>query len=219
MRKTVFALLIFTMLFSLMACGATMDTTTEKDNQNPYLVLVNKYHRLPKDWDSKIKLVTTTNSLGENITIEKETFEHFMALREDLLKDGINIQLDSVYRSIDDQIDVWEWFRENYDEEYCQKYLAVPGFSEHHTGLAVDVYLIKDGEIINDNDEMTAEVEIFAKIHHFLPEYGFILRYPPTKEEITGYGYEPWHFRYVGQEVAKEISLDCITLEEYLGEK
>jgi LAS superfamily LD-carboxypeptidase LdcB len=63
---------------------------------------------------------------------------------------------------------------------------------------------------------MSAENEVFARVHKKLAEHGFILRYPEGKEEITGYGYEPWHFRYVGVEVAKAISESGLTLEEYL---
>ena len=66
---------------------------------------------------------------------------------------------------------------------------------------------------------MIAEKEIFAKIHSKLADYGFILRYKEGKDEITGYSYEPWHFRYVGIKVAKDIAKKDITLEEYFGKK
>ena len=80
--------------------------------------------------------------------------------------------------------------------------------------------LIKDGEVIDDNDDMIAEKEIFAKVHARLAEFGFILRYPEGKDEITGYSYEPWHFRYIDSpEIAKEIMDSGITLEEYLGKQ
>ncbi|MBO4276203.1 D-alanyl-D-alanine carboxypeptidase family protein [Candidatus Saccharibacteria bacterium] len=94
-----------------------------------------------------------------------------------------------------------------------------PGYSEHHTGLAVDIFVIDSGKIIRDNDDMIASVEIFAKIHELLPKYGFILRYIEGKEDITGYSYEPWHLRYIDSpEIAKEITEKGLTLEEYLGE-
>ena len=81
-------------------------------------------------------------------------------------------------------------------------YVAVPGYSEHHTGLALDLYL--------------ESMDVWAKIHAKLPEFGFILRYPEGKEDITGYAYEPWHVRYVGMDTAEEITSRGITLEEYL---
>ena len=78
---------------------------------------------------------------------------------------------------------------------------------------------IKDGKIIRENEEMVTDTDDFAKVHELLPRYGFILRYLPDKKDITGYDYEPWHFRYVGyKNIAKEITEKGITLEEYLGE-
>jgi LAS superfamily LD-carboxypeptidase LdcB len=97
-----------------------------------------------------------------------------------------------------------------------KQYVAVPGYSEHHTGLAVDICLVVDGKIIDDHDEMIAQKEIFAQIHPLLAEYGFILRYPQGRENITGYSYEPWHFRYVGIETAKKISGAGLVMEEYM---
>ena len=83
--------------------------------------------------------------------------------------------------------------------------------------MAIDICIIKDGIIIDDNDMMIAEKEIFAKIHEKMPDYGFILRYLDGTENITGYSYEPWHLRYVGSaEVARFIAINGLTLEEFL---
>ena len=144
--------------------------------------------------------------------------EQFEALRIKLLEEGVNIELDSTYRSVQRQQEIWDEFEKEYGIDYCRKYVAIPGYSEHHTGLVVDVCLIKDGVVIDDNDDMIAEREIFAKVHERLADYGFILRYLEGKEDITGYSYEPWHLRYVGIEIAKEIKEKGITLEEYLGD-
>ena len=187
-------------------------------HKNIYLALVNKKHKLPDNWLDLIELVTTKNSLSREFQVEWVTLKHFEGLRKKLLKEGIDIELDSTYRSVKSQEELWDEFEKLYGREYCEKYVAIPGFSEHHTGLAVDVCLIKDGKVIDDNDEMIAEKEIFAKVHSHLADYGFILRYMEGKENITGYSYEPWHFRYVGKKVAKEIKRRNITLEEYLGD-
>jgi D-alanyl-D-alanine carboxypeptidase len=186
---------------------------------SPYLVLVNKTHELPSGWDNKIKLDKVENSLGETIVIEHETYTSFIKLREELLARGIQIELDSVYRSVEDQKETKQWFLENYGEEYTSQYVAEPGFSEHHTGLAVDVFIMRGDEQIRDNDDMIADTEDFEVIHSLLPKHGFILRYLKGKEDITGYNYEPWHFRYVANPtIAQEITEQGITLEEYLGE-
>ena len=183
-----------------------------------YLVFVNKTHKLPDDYEAKVPLVTVKNSLGREFQIERDTYAHFVRLREALLKQGIQIELDSVYRSVYRQQELGEEFSEKYGEDYVRQYVAVPGYSEHHTGLAVDICLVVDGKVIDDKDEMIAQKDIFAQIHPLLAAYGFILRYPPGLEGITGYNYEPWHFRYVGKDVAKDITRRGVTFEEYMTE-
>ena len=182
-----------------------------------YLTLVNKENKLPDDWTDKVDLINARNSNGRQFQVEVVALQHFEALREKLFEQGIDIELDSTYRSVQRQEELWEEFKRMYGEEYCKKYVAVPGFSEHHTGLAIDVCLIKDGRIIDDNDEMISEVETFSKVHEKLADYGFILRYPKGKEDITGYMYEEWHYRYVGKEIAKYLYENDITYDEYVA--
>lgn len=185
-------------------------------------VLVNKENALPDNWEKSVKIINVRNSLGEELQIESRTYQQFLKLREALLQEGVQIELDSVYRSVAEQQEIWdEWSNDpELGPEYCKKYLAVPGYSEHHTGFAVDIFVMKDGKEIRDNDDMIADTEDFAKVHKLMPEYGFILRYPLGKEDITGYAYEPWHMRWIGDAViAKKITDENITLEEYLRKK
>ena len=207
---------ILALCCALVACAVASNASLNID----YLVLVNKEHKLPDDWEENLQLASEPDfqEIGEVHQVEVGAMDSFHALRDDLLQDGVDIELDSCYRSVDEQIELWDYFTEQFGEEYTKKYVAIPGYSEHHTGLAIDICLVKDGKVIDDNDEMIAEREIFAKIHEKLPKYGFILRYPEGKEQITGYGYEPWHFRYVGSpEIAKKITQSGLTLEEYLA--
>ena len=208
-------------VFVFVAFVFTLTTAcTSKKDKIDYLVLVNKENKLPDNWEEIVELEESTNSLGKTYQVEKEALKHFLELREELLKEGIDIELDSTYRSVKRQQEIWDEFEKDKGIEYTKKYVAVPGYSEHHTGLAIDVCLIKDGKTIDDNDEMIAEKEIFAKIHKKLAKHGFILRYPEGREADTGYGYEPWHFRYVGSsKVAKEITDKGMILEEYLEKK
>ena len=203
-------------LFLILFCTITNINLQENFN---YLILVNKKHKLPDDYESKVNLIYAENSIdNRTFQIEKTTYEYFEVLREELLnKNSIQIELDSVYRSVAEQQEIWDEFMKERGEEYTKEYVAVPGYSEHHTGLAVDICLVVDGRIIDDNDEMIAQTEIFKVIHSKLADHGFILRYLEGKESITGYNYEPWHFRYVGEKYAKEIQSKNITLEEYLG--
>ena len=196
-----------------------------------YLLLVNKQHKLPEGWEDEIVLEDAQNTIPEGLELNEEndylandvfqvesgTLEAFRALQADLEAEGIIILLDSTYRSVARQEELWAEFEEKYGLEYTQNTVAEPGTSEHHTGLAVDVCIVKDGVVINENDDMIAEREIFARIHEKLADYGFILRFPENGKGITGYDYEPWHFRYVGSpEIAHEIMDNGMTLEEYL---
>lgn len=194
-------------------------TGEESAEKYDYLVLVNKQNKLPDNWEDIVELEDSVNRWDETYQVEKKALEAFTALQKDLLEnDGIVIELDSTYRSVKRQQEIWDEFEAERGLEYAQKYVAVPGYSEHHTGLAIDICLEKDGVRIDDNDDMIAEREIFSQIHAKLADYGFILRYLEGKDAITGYAYEPWHFRYVGSaETAKEIMDNGLTLEEYLG--
>ena len=184
-----------------------------------YLVLVNKENKIPDNWEEIAELVETKNSFGRIFKIEKETLEKFNELRAELLNEGIDIELDSAYRSIPIQNQLFEEFKEKYGEEYASNYAAPAGYSEHHTWLAIDICIKKeDGEVISENHEMIVELWVFDKIHKKMVDYGFILRYPDWKDSITWYSYEPRHLRYIWNvDIAKEIMDNGLTLEEYLN--
>jgi D-alanyl-D-alanine carboxypeptidase len=222
MKKLLFLSFIFIFVTMLTAWCTKTEKTEENQKQNAkydYLVLVNKQHKLPEDWEANVELVETKNAFGETIKVEKEALKKYNELRDALLEEGVDIELDSAYRSVSRQEELWKEFEEEYWIDYTQKYVAVPWYSEHHTALAIDICIKKDWELIYDNDEMTEEREIFAKVHEKLADYWFILRYLEGKDDITWYGYEPWHLRYIRDvDVAKEIMEKWLTLEEYLGE-
>lgn len=183
-----------------------------------YLALVNKEYPLPEGWEDALDVVNTSNSLGDEIEVERAAYYAYLELKNDLAKDGVYVDLDSARRSIAAQQDIVVRFTEKYGEDYVKRYVAVPGYSEHHTGLALDLYLNINGKDVYLNEDMVQYPEIWAIIHAKLADHGFILRYLEGKEAITGYSYEPWHIRYVGDtSIAKEIMDKSITLEEYLG--
>ena len=217
MRKNIKKILIVCAVSGMVFLTACKEEGTNDNSKTDYMVLVNKQSKLPEDWEERIELVDVYTGLDETYQVEKKAAEAYQKLRAALQADHIIIELDSTYRTVQRQQEIWDEFMEKYGEEYTKKYVAVPGTSEHHTGLAIDVKLVKDGVIIDDNDDMTAETELFSRIHARLAEFGFILRYPVGKEEITGYGSEVWHFRYINDpETAKEIMDQGLTLEEYL---
>lgn len=184
-----------------------------------YLALVNKQHKLPDNWEDEVEIVSLTNSEDWDVDVEAKAYEAYLALKEDLEAEGVYIDLDSAYRSVAEQQRIVDEFTEKYGEEYVKLYVAVPGYSEHHTGLALDLFLIIDGKGVYLNEDMVQYPEIWEKIHAKLADHGFILRYLPQRKMFTGYSYEPWHIRYLDDvEIAHQITEAGLTFEEYLGE-
>ncbi|MBQ9375484.1 MAG: M15 family metallopeptidase [Ruminococcus sp.] len=193
------------------------DASSKAGKSIDYMALVNKTHALPDDWEENLETTHFTNSVGDDVEVEKKAYDAYLKLKADLEKEKIYVDLDSACRSVEDQERIMESFTKDFGADYAKKTVAKPGYSEHHTGLALDLYLIVDGKDIVENDEMIKYTDIWEKIHSKLADYGFILRYLDGKEHITGYGYEPWHIRYIDDtKVAKLINDKGLTFEGYL---
>lgn len=163
------------------------------------VLIANKQHPLPEEYKP------------EESTEARLAFDEMAA---EALLDDFNLYAFSTYRSFDYQVGLYERYVERDGEEAADRYSARPGYSEHQTGLAFDI-----GEVNREKDwassrfgDTAAGKWIASNAHRF----GFIMRYPEGKEEVTGYMYESWHFRYVGTEIATEIYQADSTLEEYL---
>ena len=182
-----------------------------------YTVLVNKENKLKDSFLNKVKIIDKKNELNEDYRIEEETYNNYLLLKEYLKGLNIHIDVENSYRDILEQTKLYDFYLKTEGQEHCDKYVAVPGYSEHHTGLAIDIMLKVNGEFINEDMDISKYMNIFEELHKHLYKYGFILRYPKGKESITGYSYEPWHIRYVGKLPAKIISENNLTLEEYLS--
>lgn len=196
--------------------ASTVDSA--KTDSIDYMALVNKTHALPDDWEDKLETVHMTNSVGDDVEVEKKAYDAYLELKAELEKEGVYVDLDSARRSVAEQQRIMDDFTEKYGADYAAKTVAKPGYSEHHTGLALDLYLIIDGKDVVENEDMIQYPEIWSKIHAKLADYGFILRYLDGSEHITGYGYEPWHIRYLDNvDTAKEITSKGVTFEKYLG--
>ena len=178
-----------------------------------YTILVNKENSIK---NNKFNLITINNELNEEVQIEEEAYNNFLLLKEYLKTLNIYIDIDDSYRSIERQKELYDYYLKNNGQDYCNKYVAVPSFSEHHTGLAIDIMLKVNDEFVREDMDQLKYIDTFEEMHKYLYKYGFILRYPKDKESITGYSYEPWHFRYVGKLPAKIIYENKLTLEEYL---
>lgn len=182
-----------------------------------YSILVNKNNEIKDSYINKINLVETKNIKDEIIKVEEKTYEAYKELKKFLETKNIFIELDSAYRSIEEQQEIIDEFTEKYGTEYVNKFVAPIRTSEHHTGLALDLALIVNNKSLIENEDLFANEDIFLEIHKHLHKFGFILRYPTDKKSITGYDYEPWHIRYIGKIPAKIIYDNSLTLEEYLN--
>jgi tRNA pseudouridine55 synthase len=179
-------------------------------------LLINKDNKIKESYYKRVNFIDIKDIDNQDTKIEKETYEQFLKLQKFLQEKDIIIGIDSAYRSEQRQLELYNEFIEKYGQEYADKIVAPVGTSEHHTGLAIDLALKSNNEYL-DADMVHQEQEpIYQEIHKHLKDFGFILRYPEGKESITGYPYEPWHIRYVGEFVAKIIYENNYTLEEYL---
>lgn len=132
-------------------------------------------------------------------------------------EDGHQLGVTSAYRSFNDQLDIYDRSYVEQGSDATDAYSARPGYSEHQTGLAVDILTAEDGpEDLEGSFGDTPEGIWVADHAH---EFGFIIRYPEDADEITGYSYEPWHLRYVGLRTAAEVVEAGQTLEEFWGEE
>src|SRR5699024_5786972 len=206
--------------------GLTFEKNSKTKNgkivtDNPYdvLVLVNKENALPEDFTPEDLVIPDvrfpfTEDLPKK-QMRKVAADAMEKMFEAADKEDLELFAQSGFRSFERQQSIFAANVEKNGEEAANKYSARPGESEHQSGLTMDVTNADVGfDLIIEFGE-TPEGKWLKK---HASEYGFIIRYPQGKEDITGYQYEPWHLRYVGKKAAKEIMEKGITLEEYLEE-
>ena len=181
------------------------------------MVLVNKYHGTVPDYEP-IDMVPVDPALAtwNDLEMKKEAYDAYLEMYEDAKEQGFDLKICSAYRSYETQKGLYNNALASYDPEFAHMYSSYPGRSEHHTGLAIDITSASmDWGLRQD----FADFPDGQWLDEHCQDYGFILRYLKGAEDITGYMYEPWHFRYVGKEAAKEIMEKGITFEEYLGKE
>lgn len=183
--------------------------TKPAKNLNTNLILVNKYHYLTKSYVPNNLVPINPDYARNGMSLVKEAKEAFEKLSQDAKQDNMMIFAISSYRSYDYQLNLYNTYVEADGKKAADTYSARAGFSEHQTGLVVDIY---DGITPYTSFEETKEFKWMQENAH---KYGFILRYPKDKVKITGYQYESWHYRYVGTKIAKIIKEKNLSLEEY----
>lgn len=176
--------------------SANVEVTVTAGPQLTYIggiLIVNKTYALPADYAPGV------NSEA------KAAFDEMQAAAAD---EGLNIYISSGYRSYDYQAGLYQRYVDKDGKAEADRYSARPGHSEHQTGLAFD---------LNSIEESFADTKEGKWVLRNCYKYGFIIRYPADKEEITGYKWEPWHIRYLGKETAQSVYDSGLCLEEYLG--
>lgn len=186
------------------------------DSDGWCLALVNESHPLDTSYEpAQLTQIDSERSVDSRIA------ESLQKMMDDGAEAGLSMYVTSAYRSYDRQREVFnttmqDWIDQGYTPlnayEETKKSVAVPGTSEHATGLAVDIISTEYEEL----DERQGDTDEQKWLMEHCWEYGFILRYPEDKADVTGIIYEPWHYRYVGEAAAKEITEKGITLEEYI---
>ena len=175
-------------------------------------MIVNKFYKLKEDFvPNNLVDISNLYAWGTDNKAQKEVLDAFIRMQKDCLdQTGLKLLINSAYRSYKEQEEVYNDYVKKNNEEYADTIAARPGHSEHQTGLSLDIFSTKDTKI-----KTFGESDTFKWLKDNAYKYGFIIRYPKDKEAITGFNYEPWHYRYVGLEIAKEIYEEDITYEEY----
>lgn len=188
---------------------------------NPYdaLVLINKHHALPDDYNPEDLVVPDVRFPFTEDLPKKQLREVAADALEELFaagdEAGVDLFAQSGFRSYDRQDAIFAANVEEDGEEAANNYSARPGESEHQTGLTMDV---TSPDINYDLTISFEDTDEGKWIKEHAAEFGFIIRYPENKEDITEYQYEPWHLRYVGEKAAQEIMRNNLSLEEYLDD-
>lgn len=173
------------------------------------ILVASKSKPLPKDY-------APIEKEGRGTELHKPAKLAFLAMQKDAKKEGISLFILSGYRSYETQKSLFARYASAHGKEKANQFSAHAGESEHQTGLAIDIGDTSYPELTLEEKFGTTKAGIW--LSKYAHRYGFILRYPKGEEKVTGYQYEPWHFRYVGKEVAGEMKKDNIkTLEAYLG--
>ncbi|MCH5255539.1 MAG: M15 family metallopeptidase [Lachnospiraceae bacterium] len=175
------------------------------------LIVVNRWNEIPEDYS------VTLTELSNGQKVDSRIYPYLQEMFDAMRADGIYPIVREGYRTAEEQQEILDeriqrYRNEGYSrsraERLAKEWVALPGTSEHQLGIAVD---------INADKTRSANEDVYQWLADHAYQYGFILRYPQGKGDITGAEYEPWHYRYVGTEAALEIYQSQICLEEYMG--
>ena len=176
---------------------------------NSLEVLCNKFYQLSSSFEPT-DLVSVKDGYyvqdGKSYLLSQRALTAFIEMSDAAKKDGVSIKIISAYRTYTYQENLYNKYTANNGKAAADRFSARPGHSEHETGLAID---------INDVAQAFENTEAFQWLSENSYKYGYILRYPKGKEDTTGYMYEPWHYRYLGADLATKVHNSNLTYDEY----
>ena len=186
--------------------------TNKAKDLNKITIIVNKYNYLTRDYVPKNLESIPLSYARSGMKLVNVAKDAYVEMAKAAEKQKLKLVVTSSYRDYEYQEDIYNRYVKSDGKEAADTYSGRPGFSEHQTGLAVDLY---NGKKLYTEFEDTKE---FDWMQDNAYKYGFILRFPKDKDNITGYQYESWHYRYVGKEIAQYIHEHDITYEEYYAQ-
>lgn len=172
-------------------------------------MLVNKHHHLSEDFVPEDLVKISSDYASESdLECSHIALNAFIEMYNAASKEGYNLVINSAYRSYQDQVDLTDLYLNSYGQSYVDKFVAKPGYSEHQTGLAFDIG--------SRNSRIFANSKEYGWMQDNAYKYGFVMRYDERYEDLTEFRKEPWHYRYVGKEIAKYVhEHNNMSLEEY----
>ena len=179
------------------------------DRQDGFLILCNKYSQLAEDFQPlELEDVPRKHHLedGKTYKLNRQALEDFIAMSQAAKEDGIDLTIVSAYRTHNYQAGLYDRYKNKHGKEEADTFSARPGHSEHETGLAID---------INQISNSFKNTKAYEWLMENAKDFGYILRYKEDQSHRTGYMYEPWHYRYVGVEVARFIASEDLLFDEY----
>lgn len=172
-------------------------------------MLINKHRNLGEDFvPEDLTTIPSEYAAEDDFECSRLALNAFIEMNNAATKEGYSLIINSAYRSYQDQVDLVELYRRSYGDSYVEKYVALPGFSEHQTGLAFDIGSRRSNIFANSKEYVWMKDNAY--------KYGFVMRYDERYQDLTEFRKEPWHYRYVGKDIAKYIyEHNNMSLEEY----
>ncbi len=198
--------------YSMIDSRNSSDRTYFLEEPSNTTLLIKKGFSISKDYVPEDLVEVNIPTATTNNKMRSDAAKALESMYQDAKKEGLTLVVNSAYRSYEDQQKIYDEYFRIYDEVTAARLVAVPGTSEHQLGLSVD---LTSQSVVDGQFGVFGSTPEYQWVIKNAYHYGFILRYPSDKIEITGITNEPWHYRYVGVKLATKLYEEGLTLEEY----